>query len=172
MRARTRSACPPLGPAIALFLQACAGPSFDGRVYSTDELAFRVGPVPPDWHAVDSGDGVLAFRDERTPASIAITGRCGKDGDDVPLESLTHHLFLQFTDRSVQSQERLPMDGREAMHTRLIARLDGVEKQFSVFVLKKNGCVYDFVYVAPPASDAEGEQRFSTFVEGFSTLRP
>ena len=37
------------------------------------------------------------------------------------------------------------MDGREAMHTVMSAKLDGVPKMFDAYVLKKDGCVYDFV---------------------------
>lgn len=151
---------------------ACGGSAFDGHVFRTDEITFRVGPIPAEWQRIDAGEAVLAFRDEKTPASIAVTGRCGKDGDDVPLESLTHHLFLEFTERRVESQTRINLDGREALHTDLLAKLDGVEKRFTIFVLKKNGCVYDFMHIAPPDASADGRQRFVTFVEGFSTVSP
>src|SRR6187549_1282473 len=90
-----------LALAVAPFLVACGGSSFDGRVFSNGELSFRVARVPPEWHPIEAPGTLLAFRDDRTPASVSVSGRCGKDGDDVPLESLTHHLFLSFTDRRV-----------------------------------------------------------------------
>ena len=150
----------------------CGGTTFDGRVFANSELSFRFSAVPEDWHTLDSDGALLAFRDDTVPASIVVNGRCGKDGDDVPLESLTHHLFLQFSDRQIESQNKISMDGREALHTSLLAKLDGVERRFEVFVLKKNGCVYDFVQVAPPSASADGRRRFVTFVQGFSTIRP
>jgi len=101
-----------------------------------------------------------------------LNGRCGKDGDDVPLAALTHHLFLAFTDRKIEREDKLSLDGREALHTELTAKLDGVEKHFIVFVLKKNGCVYDFVHVAPPGFSKESRDRFVGFVQGFSTIAP
>src|SRR5262249_36805321 len=88
---------------------ACAGTQFDGSVFRNDELAFRVGPVPPNWRRIQVDQALIAFRDDGDNATVAVNGRCGKDGDDVPLESLTHHLFLLFTDRQVLSQERLRM---------------------------------------------------------------
>jgi len=148
---------------------SCSGPGFNGKVYHSGDVTFRVGEVPGDWHPIETTDGVLAFRDDATPASIAVTGRCGKDGDDVPLESLTAHLFLQFTERRVESQSRFPLDGREALRTDLFAKLDGVEKRFTIVVLKKDGCVYDFMYVTPPTAQDSGRQRFIAFVEGFGT---
>jgi hypothetical protein len=90
----------------------------------------------------------------------------------VPLAALTHHLFLEFTEREVESQENLMLDGREALRTSLTAKLDGVQKRFDVFVLKKNGCVYDFMLVARPGPDDEGRKVFADFVEGFSTIAP
>lgn len=173
MRVRARPArtvlvlFPMLGAVVS-----CGGSGFDGHVFRSEEVVFRVGSIPEQWHRIDAGETVLAFRDDRTPASIAVTGRCGKDGDDVPLESLTHHLFLEFTERRIESQTRINLDGREALHTDLLAKLDGVEKRFTIFVLKKNGCVYDFMHIAPPGAPTESRQRFVTFVEGFSTISP
>jgi hypothetical protein len=162
-----------IGAALAaLSLTACGGATFDGRVFRNDDLSFKVGGIPGSWHAIDAEGALLAFRDDQTPATMAVSGRCGKDGDDVPLEALTHHLFLQFTDRTVESQTRIQLDGREALRTELSAKLDGVLKHFTVLVLKKNGCVYDFVYVAPVSAGATGEQRFDAFVQTFSTIQP
>lgn len=172
MRARARSARLLVPTLVLAGAFSCGAPSFDGRVFHGADVTFRVGPIPAGWERIDAGDSLLAFRDTRTPASVAVTGRCGKDGDDVPLESLTHHLFLEFTERRIESQSRLSLAGREALRTELFARLDGVEKRYTIFVLKKNGCVYDFMHIAPPDASPEGRQAFVAFVEGFSTISP
>lgn len=150
-----------------LVLAGCASEPFDGRVYRDDGLAFRVGPVPSAWRRIDVTHTLVAFRDDAQNATVALSGRCGKDGDDVPLESLTHHLFLQFTDRAVQGQERVQLDGRDALRTEMVAELDGVPKHFLVFVLKKDGCVYDFVRIGATGGDSEA---FERFVLGFRTM--
>jgi hypothetical protein len=158
--------------ALAVSVVACGSAGFDGRVFQNDELSFRVNPPPSEWRKVDSDGALLAFRDDRTPATVVVNGRCGKDGDDVPLESLTHHLFLAFTDRVVENQTTVQLDSREALHTELVAKLDGVPKRFTVFVLKKNGCVYDFVHIAPPEASADSRKSFVDFVQGFATIKP
>jgi len=145
---------------------ACSSAAFDGQVYRNDEVAFRVGPVPGNWRRIQTEGALLAFRDDSRGATVAVNARCGKDGDDVPLESLTHHLFLHFTDRRVVSQERSMLDGREALKTELSAKLDGVPKHFSVLVLKKDGCVYDFLEIR----DTESGEDFDRFVRGFGTV--
>jgi hypothetical protein len=137
-------------------------------VYSNGELRFRVGPVPADWRAIEVDQALLAYRSDRDGQTIAVGGRCNKDGDDVPLASLTHHLFLHFTERSTISQRATELDGREALRTEITARLDGVSKHYVVYVLKKDGCVYDFMRISDSSSgDAEP---FDSFVSGFETM--
>jgi hypothetical protein len=153
-------------------LPGCGKQAFDGHVFQNGELSFRVAEVPSSWQRLDAEGALLAFRDPATPATIAVSGRCGSDGDDVPLESLTHHLFIEFTERTVESQVRVELDGREALHTEMLAKLDGVSKRFTVFVFKKNGCVYDFMHIAPPSAPADGRREFVSFVQGFSTINP
>jgi hypothetical protein len=153
----------------AIVAAACGGSQFDGQVYRNGELSFRVGPVPDGWRRIDADNTLLAFRDDPSNATIALSGRCGKDGDDVPLTALTHHLFLLFTDRKVESQELSKLDGREALRTEMTAELDGVPKHFVVFVLKKDGCVYDFMRIAAGPDD-RGLEEFERFVRGFATL--
>ena len=112
----------------------------------------------------------FAFRDERDGASIVLNGRCGADGEDVPLEALTQHLFIRFTEREIVEQKVVPFDHREAMRTVLTAKLDGVPMKFEVWVLKKDGCVYDLAYLASPSHFSHGAGEFERFVQGFATV--
>lgn len=148
----------------------CSGARFDGTTYRGDGFAFRVAAPPPTWKRIDVSHAALAFRDETRDATVAVNGRCGVDGEDVPLASLTQHLFLQFTDREILEQKVTPIDGRDAMNTILLAKLDGVPKKFDVWVLKKDGCVYDFYYIAAPQRFAEGVAEFDRFVQSFATV--
>lgn len=146
---------------------ACSSSSFDGKVFRRGDIAFRLEHLPATWRNIEISDTALAFRDDEKAATVAINGRCGKDADDVPLRSLTQHLFLQFTERRIEQQELFPLDGREALQTQMVAKLDGVEKHFHVVVLKKDGCVYDFMQIANGPQDPE---EFLQFVQGFSSL--
>jgi hypothetical protein len=145
----------------------CSTSHFDGQVYRAGDVAFRLEELPATWRQINVDDTALAFRDDEHSATIAINGRCGKDAEDVPLRALTQHLFLQFTERQQGEQQLLTLDGREALATQLVAKLDGVEKHFQVVVMKKDGCVYDFLQIANQAQDSEP---FLRFVRGFSSL--
>jgi hypothetical protein len=150
----------------------CGATTFDGKTYKNADLSFRLAEVPTAWRPIESDGALLAFRDDADLSSIVLNGRCGKDGDDVPLTALTHHLFLSFTDRTIENEQKVSLDGREALHTELTAKLDGVDMHFIVFVLKKNGCVYDFAQIAPPNPSRESRDQFIRFVQGFSTIAP
>jgi len=153
-------------------LGCASSSSFHGARYENRQLVFRVGPRPPSWKQLDTSSGLLAFRDESQQATVLLNGRCGRDGDDVPLTALTRHLFLQFTEREILSEKTIPLAGREALRTTLHAKLDGVALTFVAIVLKKNGCVYDFIMMAEPQNFATVQSGFDAFVGGFQTERP
>lgn len=156
--------------ASALGLATGCGSAFDGTVYRGNGFAFRVPPRPASWQLLPAQGTALAFRDDAAGATIAVNGRCGKDAEDVPLAALTRHLFLQFTEREISTEEVVPFDGREALHTVMSAKLDGVPKSFDVWVLKKDGCVYDLYLIAAPERFEATAGEFRKFVGGFATV--
>lgn len=147
------------------------GPAFDGTTYRQGTVAFRVPPAPAGWRRIDMDAATLAFRDDAHGASILINARCGMRSTDVPLTALRNHLLAGTTDRAYEVEETLPFDEREALHSDLVAKLDGVPMRYCAWVLKKDACVYDFVLVGEPSKAAEGARAFEGFVRGFSTLR-
>lgn len=155
---------------LSLALVACGKEAWDGRVYHAGRASFRTGPVASTWQRAQVAGAMLAFQDGETGGAVNVYGRCGQDGDDVPLVALTNHLLIGFTERDVKSQKVLPLDGREAMHTVVHAKLDGVPMSLSIYVLKKDGCVFDLVWVAPPERFEAGVERFDAFVTGFATV--
>lgn len=152
----------------------CGGAQFNGVEYRDKDIAFRLGPIPSTMREVKTGEARIALQDDKVGATVAIDARCNQETDDVPLQALVQHLFLQFEDRTILSTREFSLDGRAALRTELKARLDGVWRHFVVVVMKKDSCVYDFLHV-----DGGGESEtlrqsradFSTMVEGFSVLK-
>ena len=152
---------------LPLFLLACAhGDAFDEGVLRKGDLAIRLGPVPPHWRAIEVEGADLAFRDPERGGSTLFDVRCGLKDDDAPLTVLTDHLIMGTTERDFLDQKTIPFDHREALHTLMRAKLDGVPMQYDIYVMKKDGCVYDLVYVAPPDRFAEGAPDFERFALG------
>ena len=155
---------------VAAALIAGCGPSFNGRVYQGHGIQFQTGEAPGSWRRIDVNGALLAFRDDAREATVAVNGRCGRDAEDVPLQALTGHLFLEFNDRKLLEQRVVAMDGREALRTTLTAKLDGVRKAFATYVLKKDGCVYDLLYISRPETFSAGLPQFEAFVSGFRAM--
>ncbi len=144
---------------------------FEGGTYRAGDLELRTPEVPSSWRRIVLADAILAFRDDRHAASVLLNGRCGRRDDDTPLGVLTTHLLFGTTEREVLRQELMAFDGREALRTVVRAKLDGVPLQYELLVLKKNNCVYDFVFVASPARFEEGAAVFRQFVGAIRTSR-
>ena len=171
-------ACRPLATlgALALVAVALLGTASCGHAQSFDEgvlrkggLAVRVGPVPSGWRRIQVDGADLAFRDDERSGSALFNVRCGRRDDDAPLAVLTNHLVMGTTEREFDAQDTVPFDGREALHSLLRAKLDGVPMQYDIYVMKKDGCLYDLVYVAPPGRFADGAADFERFAKGLRT---
>jgi len=167
--------CFPGGPSGALLLvlalqsAGCAS-AFDGHTYRGEGFVFRVSPAPAGWRTMEATGAALAFEDAHSGAQILVNARCDRDGEDVPLKSLTQHLFIRFTERETHSEEVMPFDGREALRTDITAKLDGVHRRFVVWVLKKDKCVYDLLYFSTPAAFEPGAKAFDQWAHGFTAL--
>ena len=152
--------------AVAASLGGCAHAEVSDGALHKAGVSVRLGPVPASWRRVDVDGADLAYRDATREGSALVDVRCDHLDDDAPLSVLTEHLIMGTTERQFDGQDVTPFDGREAMHTLLRAKLDGVPMQYDIYVMKKDGCVYDLVYVAAPGRFAEGAAEFQAFAVG------
>ncbi|MBC7171662.1 MAG: hypothetical protein H5U40_04510 [Polyangiaceae bacterium] len=154
-----------------LAVSACGGGgTYQGGVYRDREATYGIGELGRDWESIEIGDeNDLAFRNESLGAIVQVNASCDP-ALDIPLEALTNHLLIGFTEREdVEPQSRIPLDEREALRTHVLAKLDGVPRELLLYVLKKDECVYDFALVAPPRSGGFERARpgFESMVAGF-----
>jgi hypothetical protein len=149
-----------------LLLRCAHTESLEGSVLHKGDLSVRLGQAPGGWRPLRIDGADLAYRDEEHEGSVMFDVGCHRRDDDAPLGVLSGQLVIGTTERDILSEETEPFDGREALHTRMRAKLDGVPMQYDIYVLKKDGCTYDLVYVAPPARSPEGEPAFERFARG------
>lgn len=64
-------------------------------------------------------------------------------------------------------QEHFRLVGRDALRSRVHARLDGVEVHMELVLVKKNGCLFDLMYIASPQAFSAGVSDFRRVVDGF-----
>ena len=134
-------------------------------------VCYHVGALGEHWQLVHQEGAAVGFFNDQVGAVIEANASCRDDADAAPLESLTRQLLIGYTDRTVVEQKTLPLAEREALRTRVDARLDGVPMSLELWVLKRNGCIFDLSYAAPPASFARGRDDFDHFVGGFYDAR-
>lgn len=164
-----------LAPVLALCVIAptiggCGGGGLRGDVYRDDEARYRIGDLGEGWQPLGVADqNDLAYHHPHLGAIVQLNATCDPDSD-VPLTALTNHLLIGFTERDIRDQRVVPMDGREALRTHVVARLDGVPRELMFVVMKKDDCVYDFALITPPGPSFErATPEFESFLAGFST---
>jgi hypothetical protein len=147
--------------ALASSSLGCGGPTYASGVFRDGPVNFRVDALGAPWERVAVGEqNDLAWSNAPLAAIAQVNATCDQPDQDVPLATLTRHLLNGFTaytfpPEDAADSQTLPMDGREALRTHLVARLDGVPRELLLVVMKKDDCIYDFALVAPPGAQFE-----------------
>jgi hypothetical protein len=157
---------------IALFVAAISGcaahTTVRGDTYHARGTSYRLGSLSAGWQQ-HASDADAAFYHPDLDAMIFVDSECPME-HDAPLNVAANTLVMGFTDRQTLGEELVPLAGREALHRRLQAKLDGVPLTLDFFVLKKDGCLYDLVYLAPVDTADRGAVDFGRLVAGFDTV--
>jgi hypothetical protein len=153
---------------LLVLVAACRTGGFQGGVYSKPGVRYTIALPSAGWKAVSLDDNDLAWVSTSSEHSLAVDSTCDP-GEDAPLEILTNHLLMGFTERERLAQEMESLDGREALRSRYRVKLDGVTIELELLVMKKDGCVYDFVYQSPPGHADDKRADFDRLVHGFKT---
>ena len=129
------------------------------------------GAGPSSWRKIEVDGALLAFRDDSAEATVA-RQRSLRQGRGRRAVAIAHAPPVSSLHRPRRHQpEAVRLDGREALRTELVPQLDGVAKRYTIYVLKKDGCVYDFMRIAAPDALGSAEHGFERFVAGFATWR-
>lgn len=147
---------------------ACSTPEAtmrDGHI-SGPRVAYDVGQPGAGWKEVTLPTANAAWHNPDLGAALLVNSHCDGVGD-APLEGLTSDLMMGMTEREILSQEKVPWSKREALHSVATGKLDGVPRKLEMFVLKKDGCVYDIVLDAAPERFEQARAAFERVRAGF-----
>lgn len=132
------------------------------------EATFKFGLPPREWRPAKEKGAQVLWVHKDTSAVIHLEAQCEMHGDS-SLESFTDHLRIDFREWKILEQEATSLAGRDAVRSVVLASIDGgTETQMELFVMKKNGCLFDFQYIAPPADFERGRAAFRQVVAGFT----
>lgn len=164
----------PLGVALLTTLAAgCGGWVGHGDTYyarraDPHDATYGFGQPGAGWRPLEQKGVQVAWFDASNDAVIVLDSQCEQHGDST-LEQFTDHLRIDFREWEIVSQERITLVQRDAVHTVVVASIDGVIKtQMELYVVKKNGCLFDLEYIAPPRNFEQGRAAFAQVVGGFS----
>jgi len=153
---------------------ACGGAApeahFSDGDFSKGDEHFHVQP-PAEWQPLSPPAGDLAWRDPRSRSVIAANATC-KGHADAPLGILVNDLLIGTTERKVLLDELAALDGREARHEVVAVKVDGVRLVYDLYVVKKDGCVYDLTLVTAPTAYDQVADQFVALVGGFRAGSP
>jgi hypothetical protein len=135
--------------ALAVGCLCGGGGHFRDNRFEDEHVAYAVVPPGEPWQRVAVETANVAWFNSSVGASLLVNSHCEGVGD-APLAGLTSELTMGMTDRVLEEPRVIPFAGREAMETIATGKLDGVPRKLALFVLKKDGCVYDVVYDAAP----------------------
>ena len=145
--------------------------------YSAEEHRVCVGDVCyhfgalPGWRVIRQKGGAIAFFNDQTNTVAQANATCRDDAEVASLEVLMRHLLIGYTEVHARSSERVWVADREALHDVYDARLDGVPVVLDLYVIKRNGCIFDLSLAAAPDDYDTERAAFTRFVAGFSEER-
>ncbi len=155
------------------FVVGCAG--WRGDTYyahrsppkrARKEATFSFGSPGAGWNAVRNLKDVQVAWVHPDLGVIELHAQCDDQGDS-SLHQYTDHLRIDWTEWRVDSQEEAKLLDRAALHTLVTAELDGVARRNEMWIVKKNGCLFDLRYSANPARFEQGRRSFADVVAGF-----
>ncbi|HEX5037357.1 MAG TPA: hypothetical protein VFX30_09395 [bacterium] len=130
---------------------------------------FTVRRLPPPWKQPRRLLKQLVYENDPLAATIVVDALCGPKYDDAPLNRLAAEMFQRLQKPKIRSEKNVTLDGRSAVRMDGGGAIDGVPLEMSVVVMKKNFCLYDFIYFAPPQTFSQGKRDFEEFLNGFET---
>jgi hypothetical protein len=143
-----------LGAVIAF--TGCAGRRIENGVYYSTK-GYRLTLPGADWSVAAESKADLELRHQDGMAAMLANAEC-----DDRARSRSAGLLLGQLLIGLHALHRV-LDGRVAA--------DGAPTRIEAYVLKEEGCVYDFAYVAPPSSFDAWRADFRRFVESFAKER-
>lgn len=150
-----------------LVCAACAE-GLRGQYFRKGDLKYRVAELDTKvWKPVRFAENDLAWSGPNGSV-LAMNSTC-RDYGDPPLDVLTQHMLMGFSDRLLLERKTFVLDGRDAMESTYAAKLDGVPVELAIAVLKKDGCVYDFSFVTMQGQLGTHRGAFEALIDGFTT---
>jgi hypothetical protein len=147
----------------------CATGRIVGGMYRDPEAGFQVRLPRAVWQLQSMDGAALSFASAELQAGMALRVDCHTP-ESGGLPWVARHLFFGLQDMQIRGRETVRLHDAMAVQTRVRARLDDRPVEVEGVTFRRAGCLYDFIYVAPPAVFPQGRADFEAFVQSWSPL--
>ena len=156
--------------AAVVLVSGCAVKRIENGVYHSSK-GYRVAIPTEEWIAVDESPADLTLRHRASPAGMAVNAMCEGAAPRRADGVLARQLQIGLRDRLTIERATVEVASRPASRTVVEGRLEDSTARVRIeTVLMKDGrCLYDFLYVAPPATFEATRSDFTRFVDSFRT---
>jgi hypothetical protein len=156
--------------AVVPVVSGCAVKRIENGVYHSSK-GYRVAIPSAEWTLVDEGPADLTLRHRASAAGIAVNATCDGVASRHTPEVQARQLQIGLRDRRVIERAGAEVGGRPATRVVVEGHLDGATAPARIesLSLTDAGCLYDFLYVAPPDTFEATHSDFATFVDSFRT---
>ncbi len=147
----------------------CATGRVVGDTYRDSAHGFEVRLPPPPWQLRSVDEAAVAFDAPARGAGMALRVDC-KTPEEGNLPSVARHLFFGLQGVDIQQRRPLQLHDIPALEMRVRARLGDQPVEVESVTFRRAGCLYDFLYTAPPAAFQEGQSDFEAFVHSWTPI--
>ena len=169
MRARAGRAALLTTIVLATAVAGCAGRRVQDGVFRS-EHGYRVTVPGPDWVVVDDSPADLELRRADGQAGMLAAATCRRTTTRQRPADLTRHLLLGLRERETLEDGDASLAGHPGMHLVVEGRMRNSKERVRIesYTVKDHRCVYDLLYVAPPAAFEASRADFERFVASFA----
>jgi hypothetical protein len=172
MRARAGRAALITTVVLVAAVGGCAGRRLQDGIYRS-EHGYRVTVPGPGWVVVDDTVADLELRRADGQAGMLAAATCQRPAARLRYAELGRHLLLGLRDRETLEDGDASLAGHSGAHMVVEGRMRNSSERVRIesYTLKDDRCVYDLLYVAPPAVFESSRADFARFVGSF-TVEP
>ena len=152
---------------LALLAAGCASSGVEGGVFHS-EKGYQVSLPGGGWRVARDSRADLELRRDSPPGGMLADATCDARVKDRSPEHLVRYLTFGLKRREEVRTEPVTVGGRAGARSVLRGRLDGAEVSVDAVSVKADGCVYDFLYVAPVEVFEAGRGDFQAFLDSLA----
>jgi hypothetical protein len=145
----------------------CAATRIEGGVFHSKK-GYEVSLPGSAWQVARDSRADIELRRGSPPGGMLADATCGERASERSPERLVRYLTFGLKHREEVRTEPVTVGGRAGARSVLRGTLDGAEVAVDAISVKGEGCVYDFLYVAPVDAFEAGRADFQAFVHSLA----